>query len=146
MGLIIVVQAAGSAGALVTDPAYYRELVQPSWAPPGWLFGPVWLTLYTMIAVSIWLCWRAPRDRARTTALRWQAAHMVLNAAWTPIFFGLKAPGWALLVIVALALTITGAIVASARVTRTAAWLLAPYLAWVAFATALNAALVYLNR
>ena len=144
--LVIVVQGAGSLGALTTDASYYQALARPSWAPPGWLFGPVWVTLYAMIAVSIWLVWRRPPAPARTAALRWHAAQLALNAAWTPVFFGLRAPGAALVVIVALLAAIAGTIATTRRATRPAAWLLVPYALWVGFAAVLNAALWLGNR
>lgn len=143
---IVVTQLAGALGALATDPALYRALERPSWAPPGWVFGPVWLTLYTMIGVAAWLIWQRPPSPTRTTALRAYWVQLALNAAWTPVFFGLEAPGAALIVIVVLWVAIVIAIRAFARVSRVAGRLLVPYLAWVSFATLLNAAIVGLAR
>ncbi|MEV4754284.1 TspO/MBR family protein [Micromonospora sp. NPDC049559] len=120
----------------------YDTLVRPSWAPPSWLFGPVWTVLYVSIAVAGWLAWQ----RAGWGPALWSyAAQLVLNAAWTPIFFGLGRYGLALVDIVALWLLVAATIVLFHRVSRPAAGLLAPYLAWVSFATALNAAIVTLN-
>lgn len=144
VGFVVVCQLAGATGALVTDASFYRELVRPSWAPPGWLFGPVWLVLYTMMGVAGWLVWRH-RPGPDRAALIWFAVQLAINAAWTPVFFGLHAIGGGLAVIVALDLAILATIVAFGRISRPAAWLLVPYAAWVGFATALNASLWQLN-
>ncbi|MBA3453956.1 MAG: tryptophan-rich sensory protein [Deltaproteobacteria bacterium] len=140
IGFIVVCQLAGATGALITDASWYRALDRPSWAPPGWVFGPVWITLYTMMGVAAWLIWqsRAPRRRA---ALAWFAVQLVLNAAWTPVFFGARSIGGGLIVIVALLVAIIATSAVYRHVSRVAAALMVPYLAWVSFATALNAAL-----
>ena len=118
--------------------AEYQNLEQPSWAPPSWLFGPVWTVLYAMIAVAGWLVWRRTGwNRALTV----YAVQLVLNALWTPIFFGFGRYGLALIDIVAMWLLIGATIFLFRPISRTAAWLLVPYWAWVTFATALNAAI-----
>lgn len=128
--------AAGSAGAT------YRDLTLPSFAPPSWLFGPVWSVLYVMIAVAGWLLWRA---RGWDVAAGLWVAQLGLNLAWTPLFFAASAYTLALVDIVLLVLAVLGLIALAWRRSRVAAWLLVPYAAWVAFATALNAAIVALN-
>ena len=131
-----------AAAALIGDlgvagtAAEYRTLEQPSWAPPSWLFGPVWTVLYAMIAVSGWLVWRRV---GWTTALTVYAIQLVLNAAWTPIFFGFGQYGLALVDIVVLWFLIGATVWLFRPVSRVAAALLLPYWAWVTFATALNA-------
>lgn len=120
----------------------YRSLDLPPFAPPSWVFGPVWTALYVMIAVAGWLAWRAGAGPAGIGA--W-AVQLVLNLAWTPLFFAAGRAGWALVDIVALLVAVVVVIALFARVSRAAAWLLAPYLLWVGFATALNAAIVVLN-
>lgn len=142
-GFVLLCQLAGATGALVTDASFYRELVRPSWAPPAWLFAPVWITLYTMMGVAAWLVWRTGPGRRRP--LTWFAIQLALNAAWTPVFFGLRAIGAGLVVIVLLELAILVTIAAFAHRSRLAAALLVPYAAWVGFATALNAALWLAN-
>jgi tryptophan-rich sensory protein len=128
--------AAGSAGQT------YAALELPPFAPPSWLFGPVWTALYVMMAIAAWLVWReAGWDRALTL---W-SVQLVLNLAWTPLFFALELYAVALVEIVALLVALGLTTAAFARHSRPAAWLLAPYLAWVGFATALNAAIVVLN-
>lgn len=128
--------AAGSAAQT------YRALELPPFAPPSWLFGPVWTVLYVAMAVAAWLVWR---EAGWNRALTLWSVQLVLNLAWTPLFF---TAGWyaaALVDIVALLVLVAMTVVAAARSSRLAAGLLVPYLAWVAFATALNAAIVVLN-
>ena len=98
--------------------------------------------LYVLIAVAGWLAWRAGVGPAGMVA--W-GVQLLLNLAWTPLFFAADRYGWALVDILVLVVAILATIVVFARASRTAAWLLAPYLAWVAFAAALNAAIVALN-
>jgi benzodiazapine receptor len=140
VGSIALCQLAGATGAFVTDASWYRALDRPSWAPPGWIFGPVWITLYTLMGIAAWRIWRASSPR-RSTALRWFAFQLALNAAWTPVFFGARSIGGGFVVIVTLLVAIAATIVAYSRISRLAAALMAPYLAWVAFATVLNGAL-----
>ena len=107
------------------------------------MFAPVWITLYTLMGVAAWLVWRTGPGRRRS--LTWFAVQLALNAAWTPVFFGLRAIGAGLVVIVLLELAILATIAAFAPRSRLAAALLVPYAAWVGFATALNAALWIAN-
>jgi benzodiazapine receptor len=136
----VAVAAAALIGGLgvAGTAAEYGSLDQPSWAPPSWLFGPVWTVLYVLIAVSGWLVWRRT---GWSTALTVYAAQLVLNAAWTPIFFGFGRYGLALADIIVLWFLIGATVVLFWRVSRLAAALLLPYWAWVTFATALNAAI-----
>lgn len=140
----LVVTAVALIGSLTVTgtSAEYATLRQPSWAPPSWLFGPVWTVLYATIAVAGWLVWRrVGADRA----LLVYGVQLLLNAAWTPLFFGAGAYGWALVDIVALWLTIVVNVAAFRPLSRPAALLLVPYLLWVTFATVLNAAIWLLN-
>ena len=120
----------------------YLALRRPSWAPPAWLFGPVWTVLYGMIALSGWLAWRSGASRNELTLF---GVQLVLNAVWTPLFFGL---GWyevAFAEILVLWLTIVALIVVFSWRSKAAALLLAPYLAWVSFAAALNISIAVIN-
>lgn len=121
----------------------YQDLEAPAWAPPGWVFGPVWTVLYLMVGTAAWMAWRAGASKG--TLGLW-GAQLAANLAWTPLFFGLGERGWALVDIVILFALVVATIVAFARTEKRAAWLLAPYAAWVAFATMLNAAFWWLNR
>ncbi|QFZ17957.1 TspO/MBR family protein [Saccharothrix syringae] len=141
---VAAVAATAVVGALAATsaPAEYERLVTPSWAPPAWLFGPVWTALYALVAVSGWLFWKR---FGATRELGLFAVQLVLNAAWTPLFFAAGRYGWALVDIVALLVAVAALVVLFGRRHRLAAWLLVPYLAWVAFATALNAGILALN-
>lgn len=134
------------AGALFPPGAWYEGLAKPGFTPPNAVFGPVWGVMYTFNAIALYLLLRAPVSAARRAALAAMALQLALNAAWTPMFFGAQMIGLALVVIAALALAIVAAIFAARRVSGVAAALLLPYLGWVAFASALNAALWTLNR
>lgn len=141
-GLLVVVVAAVGNLAVRDAAIEYANLARPGWAPPGWLFGPVWAALYALIAISGWLVWR----RVGWSGALWvYGAQLVLNAAWTPLFFGVGRYGLAFLDIVVLWLLIGVTIVLFARVSRTAAALLVPYWAWVSYAAALNLSIWLLN-
>jgi tryptophan-rich sensory protein len=118
-------------------------LATPWWRPPDWLFGPAWAVLYTLIAVAGWLVWQ--RDGVGTPILVYLVS-LGFNAGWSAIFFGLRRIDWALLWILGLWLSIVAVIATFAPVSTTAAVLLLPYLAWVAFAAALNGSIWRLNR
>jgi tryptophan-rich sensory protein len=120
-------------------------LAKPSWRPPNWLFAPVWTVLYLMIAVSGWLVWREAGVAGAKIPLTVYAIQLVLNAAWTPIFFGLHRPDLAFFEIVLIWLSIVATILLFYPIHAGAAWLLVPYLGWVTFAAALNFAIWSLN-
>lgn len=141
-GFIIVTFLAPLTGIAARPDEWYWALAKPSWTPPPWLFGPVWTLLYLAMAIAAWAVWKRA---GFGKALAWWAGQLVLNAAWSPVFFGAHQPGWAAVIIVALWLAIVATIMAFAKVERWAAWLLAPYLAWVSFASALNFAIWRLN-
>ena len=138
--------AAAALGGFFMPGEWYASLKKPSWNPPGWIFGPVWTTLYTIMAVAAWLVWRQGGWRKQRKPLLSFLVQLALNALWSPLFFGLRQPGLAFVEIVLLWLAIAGTIAAFRPASRVAAWLLAPYLAWVSFAAALNFALWQLNR
>lgn len=140
--LAVVVVAAVGGLAAGNASAQYADLQQPAFAPPPWLFGPVWTVLYLMIGIAGWWLWRAAGWGA---ALTWWVVQLVLNLAWTPLFFAADLLGWALVDIVALLVAVITTIALSWRPSRRAALMLVPYLAWVGFATALNAAIWHLN-
>lgn len=142
-GAVVAVVALASGLAAGGSREEYATLRQPSWAPPDWLFSPVWTVLYVTIAFAGWLVWR---QAGLTAAHLPYAGQLLLNAAWTPLFFGVGAYGWAAIEIVVLWLAIGATVVAFLRVHRVAAVLLLPYWAWVTYATALNLAIWWLNR
>ncbi len=124
---------------------WYPTIAKPSWTPPSGVIGLAWTILYPTIGVTGWLIWRAGPSRAATLALACWGAQILLNAAWSGLFFGLRSPGAGVVGIVLLALAIAATIAASWRVAPVAALLFVPYLGWVTFAGALNAAIWRLN-
>jgi translocator protein len=139
--------ATGGIGAVasVNAASFYGQLTQPAWAPPAWLFGPVWSVLYILMGISAWLVWRAHRFKGASTALGLFAIQLLANALWTWLFFAWKMGAVALGEIAILWLLIASTIFVFWRLQRLAAVLLVPYLAWVTFATALNLSLWRLN-
>ena len=110
------------------------------------MFPIAWTILYVLMAVSLWRLWdRAAPSAARRSAITWFLIQLALNAAWSPVFFGWHATRAALVVIVALFFAIVMTMIATSRADKPASWLLAPYLAWVAYATTLNAGVVAMN-
>jgi tryptophan-rich sensory protein len=132
-------------GGLFMPGDWFASLQKPSWNPPGWVFGPVWSALYTMMGVAAWLVWRQGGWGKQRKPLLIFLAQLALNAAWTPLFFGLHQPGLAFVDIALLWLAIIATIWAFRRVHHIAAALLIPYLAWVSFAAFLNFTIWRLN-
>ncbi|MEU4334730.1 TspO/MBR family protein [Micromonospora lupini] len=131
---VFVAAAIGGLGVQGTTDEY-ASLRQPAWAPPSWLFGPVWTVLYALIAIAGWLVWR----RVGFSPALWAwTAQLVLNAIWTPLFFGAGQYGLAFAEIVLMWLAIGVTVALFSRVSRVATALLLPYWAWVTFAAALN--------
>ncbi len=127
-------------------PTWYASLAKPAWTPPRAVFPPVWSLLYVLMAVSLWRLWdRTAPSPARREALVFFFIQLALNAAWSPVFFLLHETLIALGIIILLVVAILGTIVTTGRVDRGAAFLLLPYLAWVGYATTLNAGIVAMN-
>ena len=144
IGLPLLVGLAGSSFTTAAIRDWYPSLLPPPGRPPNWLFAPVWTALYIAIGVAAWRVWRQPLPNRRPLRLwGWQ---LLLNALWTPVFFGLHSPALGLLVILPLLVMIVLTMRAFAPLDRPAAWLLAPYLAWTCYATYLNAGFWWLNR
>ncbi|RKS06852.1 TspO/MBR related protein [Nocardiopsis sp. Huas11] len=149
-GLVVFVAAVAAAalsGVLLSpDTAQeYARLEQPDWAPPSWLFGPVWTTLYAMIALAGWLVWRRFGWQGARLALSLFALQLLLNAAWSPLFFTLGLRGTAFADIAVLWVVLSATIALFARLSRPAAWLLVPYWAWTTFAALLSFTMWRLN-
>jgi len=144
-GWLVATFTASALGAYFMPGAWYATLKTPSWNPPGWIFGPVWSALYTMMAVAAWLVWQRGGFARQRWPLTLFFVQLLLNAAWTPLFFGLHRLGLAFAEILLLWLAIAATLAAFRAVNRTAGWLLAPYLAWVSFASVLNFTLWRLN-
>jgi tryptophan-rich sensory protein len=136
------VAALGSLATTPEIPGWYSTLSKPSWNPPNWLFGPVWTTLYAMMAVAAWLVWRRA---GWSSAITLFIIQLILNLAWSFIFFKFHSPGLAFIEIVLLWATIVATTVKFSGISQSAALLFIPYLLWVTFAAALNFSIWRLN-
>lgn len=148
LGFLALTLGIGYVGGLATersDDTWYRELELPAFAPPDEAFGPVWTLLYAMMALAAWRIWRLSPSAPRRRALLLWLVQLVPNLAWPLLFFGLRSPGLALLDIVLLLALIALTTVALFRLDRLAGLLFVPYLAWVAYAFVLNAAIWLMN-
>lgn len=145
LGWLVVCFAAAAMGSRFLPGAWYETLVKPAWNPPSSVFAPVWTVLYTSMGVAAWLVWRRAGFAGAGVALAAFGAQLVLNAAWSYLFFGLHRPGVAFVDIVALWLLILLVAALFWRVDRRAGALMVPYLVWVGFASCLNFALWRLN-
>lgn len=139
--------AAAGIGAIASRnaPQFYGELIRPAWAPPASVFGPVWTVLYTLIGISAWLVWRQRASRRKEAAYALFAAQLAANALWSWLFFELELGAWAFAEILVLAALVAATIVKFHAIKPLAAWLLAPYLAWIVYASALTLAVWRLN-
>lgn len=142
-------ELAGIVGVLFTAPAipgWYAGLVKPALNPPAWIFGPVWTILYALMGVAAFLIWREGLNRRDVKiALGIFIGQLTLNTLWSIIFFGLQNPGAALILIIVLWLAILTTIITFHKISRSAAYLLLPYILWVSFAIYLNYSIWTLN-
>lgn len=136
----------GSKATMRSVDTWYDGLDKPWFTPPKAVFGPVWTGLYVLIALSGYRVWKAPRSPRRRGALALWGTQLLLNAAWSPLFFGLRRPLLALVDQVALAGAATAYAAVARKVDRPAAIMMLPYLGWVGYAGALNAEIWRLNR
>lgn len=146
---IIVCELAGIIGSLFTFsaiPTWYATLAKPALNPPAWVFGPVWTTLYALMGIAAFIVWKKGLDRSDVRkALSVFGFQLILNALWSIIFFSLQSPGWALVNIAVLWISIVCTMVLFYKISRPAMWLLAPYILWVSFASYLNYSIWILN-
>ena len=143
--VVTFVAAAIGGAASVNAGSFYTQLVLPEWAPPAWIFGPVWYVLYVAMGIAAWLIWRADGFRAVRGALTLFLAQLALNALWSWLFFGWHHGALAFADILLLWVLIIATLIAFSRVQALAGSLLVPYLLWVSFASALNYAVWQLN-
>ncbi len=139
------VGAAFSPGFSAATDHWYAALAKPGWSPPNGWFAPVWTALYVLMGTSVWLIWSERYHRGRSAALAAYAIQLLLNALWAPLFFGARNIGAGLFVMVALCLSVVWTIREFAAVKSGAAWMLAPYLGWIGFASVLNLEIWKLN-
>lgn len=142
---ISFIASALGAMASIQAQAFYGQLAQPDWAPPPWLFGPVWTLLYALMGIAAWLVWRQGGWRAQRTALTLFLVQLVFNALWSWLFFAWHRGAWAFADIVLLVVLIVATLFSFWRVRALAGALLIPYLLWVLFASALNLSVWQLN-
>lgn len=128
-------------------PTWYATLEKPMLNPPNWVFGPVWTTLYALMGISIWLALNHAKTKALRADYLWIfLAQLTFNFLWTMVFFGFRQPMAAFFVIVLLWLLIAACIARFYQSSRTASYLLIPYILWVSFASYLNLSIALLNR
>ena len=147
LGWLALTSAAATMGALASANAgtFYGQLARPNWAPPAWLFAPVWSTLYVLMAVSAWIVWRTHRFAGARKALVLFIIQLGANAAWSWLFFTWRRGDLAFAEILILWSLIVATVVSFRRLSAIAAYLLYPYLAWTTFASALTFAVWRLN-
>jgi tryptophan-rich sensory protein len=133
-------------GATTIGPWYQVELRKPAWTPPNWAFGPAWALILGLAAWAGVLAWsHAANGAGHIRIAELFAVTLVFQVAWSPLFFNLKRPDWALIEVTFLWLSVLALAVGLAPYSTLAVMLLAPYLAWVAFAAVLNLAIVRMN-
>ena len=143
---VLLCEAVGWVSGVVTQAAivdWYQYLVKPAWTPPNFAFPVAWSLLYALMGIAAGLVSQRPRSG---TAIGLFVLQLGINALWTPVFFGMRAPAPGFVVIVLLLIAVFATLIAFARHSRTAGWLMAPYLAWVAYASTLNLGIWLLNR
>ena len=147
---VVVCLAVGIVGSVFTSPAiptWYMSLNKPIFNPPNWIFGPVWSLLYILMGISFYMIWeKRKKNKNAANAIKLFAVQLVLNAVWSPIFFGAKNLFLSLIVIIFMWFAILKTIRAFAKVNKTASYLLYPYIAWVSFASVLNFSIWMLNK
>jgi benzodiazapine receptor len=144
IGAAFVAGAIGSWATFENVQTWYPTLNKPSWQPPSWIFGPMWTTLYVLMGIAAWRAWRV-RSALSNATTQLYFVHLVFNALWSVLFFGLKNPEWALVDIAVLWVLIVWLLARFIKIDRIAVMLWLPYLAWVTFAACLNLAIVRLN-
>lgn len=146
---IIICQMAGLLGSLFTAPAiptWYASLTKPSFSPPNWVFGPVWIILYTLMGISAYLVWQqGVKKKGVKIALAIFGVQLVLNTLWSILFFGLKLPLYAFIEIIFLWFFILLTILSFSKISKAAGLFLLPYIFWVSFAALLNFYIFKLN-
>lgn len=146
---LVATFAAGAIGSSVTIESvrtWYPTIAKPAWNPPDWIFAPVWTTLYVVMATAAWRVWRKAEPAAARRLLVIYGVHLVLNALWSVVFFAFHRPDLALVEILVLWSLLVTLLIRFWRADRLAGVLWSPYVAWVTFATGLNATIWYLNR
>jgi len=146
---ILLCQAAGLIGSVFTTPAiptWYASLKKPFFTPPSWIFAPVWITLYTLMGISLYVVWRKGLDRHDVRrAVSLFGGQLALNVLWSVVFFGMQSPLYGFIIIVLLWVVLLATVITFYRVSKLAGVLLVPYFLWGSLASALNLAILILN-
>ena len=143
---IVICQLAGAIGTVFTSPSLYDDLQKPSFAPPNWLFAPVWITLFTLMGISLYLVLdKDLKNKETKKGLIIFGIQLFLNTLWSFLFFGLKSPFYGLINIIVLEFFIAVTIFQFSKISKYAAMLLIPYIIWVTIATFLNYSIWLLN-
>ena len=144
---VVALALAGAGGLLTEVGPWYRQLRKPSWQPPDWAFGPAWTLILGLAAWSAALAWtQAATSGQRILVVVLYGLNALFHLLWSPLFFKLKRPDWALLEVPLLWLSVLAPMVLIAPFSALASWLMLPYLLWVSFAAYLNLTIVRLNR
>jgi len=145
---ILVCQLAGVIGSFSTFSSvntWYKTLNKPCFTPPSWVFGPAWLTLYTLMGIAAFLIWEKRKENNVKGALTIFGIQLVANTLWSIFFFGMRSPLLGLIDIIILWILIFLTTIKFMKISKQAGLLLVPYLLWVTFATALNIGILLLN-
>lgn len=146
VGWLALCFAVAALGGIATDTGtWYQELTRPAWNPPGWVFGPVWTLLYTLMGIAAWGVWNEAGFGAGAVPLALFGVQLALNGLWSWLFFAWQAPGWAFAEILVLWVAIAATLLAFYRVKAWTGYLLVPYLLWVSYAAALNGWIWWMN-
>lgn len=148
ISILVPLAIGGTAGFFTATgvDSWYQTIQKPLWNPPNWIFGPVWTTLYILMGISLFLVWKSDSSsKLKKIAITFFAIQLVMNFFWSFIFFNQQQIGWALLEILVMWMFIIATIFAFGNISKTAAWLLVPYVSWVSFAALLNYAIWKLN-
>ena len=143
---VVVTSALGQIATYLNLAPWYASLIKPSFSPPNWVFGPVWTTLYALMAFALWRILRLPDSPERRRALMLFFIQLAMNAAWSWMFFAAHSPLLGLINVIPQFFVIVATILAFARLDRVAGMVLPPLAAWVGYASVLNAAVWWLNR
>lgn len=147
IGLSLGAGLIGSIFTFSAIPGWYSSLNKPTFSPPNWIFGPVWTTLYILMGIALYLVWKMGLKKKEVNiAFNLFLVHLLINALWSIVFFGMKEIFLALIVILILWVMIVVLIKLFWKINRNSAYILLPYLAWVSFATILNFSIWQLNK
>ncbi|MFA5246845.1 MAG: TspO/MBR family protein [Candidatus Micrarchaeia archaeon] len=139
LAVVFIAALIGSIFTIASIPTWYAQLAKPAFTPPSWVFGPAWTVLYVLMAVSFFLVWeKGFKGSNRNVAIGVYGLQLCLNVLWSVVFFGMRSPLSGLFVIALLWLSIAATIAVFWRISKTASWLLVPYILWVSFASVLN--------